>query len=312
MSIYHDLPTEELEALMYKVHGECDAASAATQASLAKCDKGVKKLETHLRDEKALIHRAELTLAEHTATVVAPHILAAYKNCRTPALKKANKQVTKAVESLTDQRQGKASPQEQALKNENEDLQRQLTLLQAQLASKAEVCEAKDAIIMSKQQDINYFCEDFAAYQSVHEDTWSHRHDGCNELSAALEEQCEMYKTLATTLEGNLNTFRRNLNSVAKECDYLREQFKDSIKAHRIELEDPDASKRESSQGRETCVVRLERTLRISRAGEFQALQLVDQVNHDRMVAWNQVHEHQTRVVQEHYVSIGAWVTALQ
>lgn len=87
MSTYHDLPTEELEALMYKVHGECDAASAATQASLAKCDKGVKKLETHLRDEKALIHKAGLTLAEHTATVVAPHILAAYKKLPNVELK---------------------------------------------------------------------------------------------------------------------------------------------------------------------------------------------------------------------------------
>lgn len=79
-----------------------------------------------------------------------------------------------------------------------------------------------------------------------------------------------------------------------------------------MELEDLDTSKCEGSQGCTSCVVHLERALGISRTAEIEALQLVDQVNHDRMVAWNQLHEHQTRVVQEHYASVGVWVAARQ
>jgi len=79
-----------------------------------------------------------------------------------------------------------------------------------------------------------------------------------------------------------------------------------------MELEDLDASKCKGSQGREFCVVHLERSLRISRASESQSLQLVDQMNHDRIVAWDQLHEHQTRVAQENYASVGAWVAARQ
>lgn len=79
-----------------------------------------------------------------------------------------------------------------------------------------------------------------------------------------------------------------------------------------MELEDLDTSKCEGSQGCTSRVVHLERALRISRAAKTQALQLVDQVNHDRTVAWNHLHERQTRVIQEHYASVGAWVAARQ
>lgn len=80
----------------------------------------------------------------------------------------------------------------------------------------------------------------------------------------------------------------------------------ESIKAHKMELEDADALKCEGSSGCTSCVVHLER------AAEAQALQFVDQVNHDRMVAWNQLHEHQTRLVQEHYAAVRFWVAARQ
>lgn len=79
-----------------------------------------------------------------------------------------------------------------------------------------------------------------------------------------------------------------------------------------MELEDLDTFECEGSSGCTSCVVHLERALRISRAAEAQALQLVDQVNHDRMVAWNQLHEHQTRLSQENYASVGAWIAARQ
>jgi len=258
MSTYHDPSVAELEALMYKVHGACDAASAATQASFAKCDRGVKKLEAHLRNEKDLIREAELAHVEHKVSIIAPHILAAYEKLpsielklkvatfeqrrkaegckRLQAkhldaskseirLKKANKQLTKTVESLTDQLQGKVSPQEQALKTENEDLRKQLALLRSQLASNTGECEAKDAIIMSKQQDIDYFREDFAAYQSVYEDTCSHRHDACDELVAALEERANMHDTERVALHGTISTLHHKCNTLAMERDTLQEQF---------------------------------------------------------------------------------------
>ena len=56
----------------------------------------------------------------------------------------------------------------------------------------------------------------------------------------------------------------------------------------------------------------LERALRISRAAKVQVLQLVDQVKHDRMAVWNKLHEHQTRVVQEHYAAVGSWIAVRQ
>ena len=56
----------------------------------------------------------------------------------------------------------------------------------------------------------------------------------------------------------------------------------------------------------------LKRALRISRAAEVQVLQLVDQVKHDRMAVWNKLHEHQTRVVQELYATVGSWVAVRQ
>lgn len=243
---------------MHKIHGECDAAHAATAASFAKCDKGVKKLEAHLRNEKDLIHKTELALAEHKVSIATPHILAAYEKIpgielklkvaefelqrktdeykRVQAkhldaikseirLKKQNKELTRTVETLTTQLEGKASPQELVLQAENEELQKQLALLKAQLQSKSDECVAKDTIIASKQQDIDNLREDFAAYQSVADQTWSHRHDSCNELAAALEEQCDMLTAEHDTLEGNLNTLHHKLNSVAMERDNLQEQF---------------------------------------------------------------------------------------
>lgn len=79
-----------------------------------------------------------------------------------------------------------------------------------------------------------------------------------------------------------------------------------------MELEDYDSLKCEGSSNCTSCVLHLKRALHISRAAEAQALRLVDQVNHDRMVAWNQLHEHQTKVVREHHAAVGSWIAARQ
>jgi chromosome segregation ATPase len=259
MSAYEDAFIAEAEALSNKLIAEGDARLASATARLSHCHKRVKKTEGIHRNDQEHFRKAELALEKHKVSIVAPHILAAYE--RLPSvelklkiaefehqrktdeyqrlqakhldaskseirLKKANKQLTNTVETLTAQLEGKSSPQEQTLQNENDELKKKLDLLQAQLDSKTKECDAKDQAV----EDLR---EDFGAYQSVYEDTWSHRHDGCNELAAALEEQCEVLQSnfealqgINNTLEGNLNTLHHKLNSAAKERDNLQERYK--------------------------------------------------------------------------------------
>ncbi|KAF3036677.1 hypothetical protein E8E12_004113 [Didymella heteroderae] len=311
MSICHDSSVAELETLVHKVYGECDAARAATGTSFAKCDKEFQKIEPLLHDQRELIHKSEHALAEHKVSIVAPHILTAHEKLPNVELKlkvaefeqqrkideckrlhakhldaskkeirfmKENKQLTKKVETLTAQREGEATPQEQTPHKENKELKKQLALLQAQLESKTEECKSNDQVI----EDIR---EDFVAYQSIIDDTWSHRHDSCNELTDALDEQCSILIKERDTLEADLYTLHHKNNILAMERDNLQEQFNKSIKAHKTELEDIDTSKCKGSSRCTLRVVHLERALRISRTAEARAIQLVDQVNHDRMVA---------------------------
>lgn len=258
MSTYQDPFIAEAKAQANKLFVESVARLANIDARLADCDRRVKKVEAMHRDDQEHFRKAETLLAEHYVAIHAPQVLekpeklpivelklrvAEYEQQRKVdeckrlelkhldahktkiRLKKENKQLTKTVESLTAQLESKASPQEQALKTENDEFKEQLALLKAQVQNKTEECEAKDAVIASKEQDIVDLRDDFAAYHSVTSDTWSHRHDSCNELVAALEEQCDMLTTERNILKGNLNTFHHKNNTLTIERDNLQGRF---------------------------------------------------------------------------------------
>lgn len=262
MSTFTDPFISEAEALSQNLITEGEARLNSATARLAACDMRIKKVEAIHHNDQERFHKDELALEKHKVSIIAPHILAAYEKLpnielklRVAAyehqrktdeskrlqakhidtikseicLKKSNKQLTQTVESLAAKLDGKVLPQEQALKNESQELRKELDLLRAQLASKTEELEAKDAMIMSKQQDIDYLREDFDAYQSVYETIWSHRHDGCNELTAALEEQCGMVIAERNVLEANLNALDHKCTSLAMERDYLQKQFDVSV-----------------------------------------------------------------------------------
>lgn len=108
------------------------------------------------------------------------------------------KQLIKTVKILTAQVEGKLTPKDKDIEAENEKMKEGLVMLRAQLKDKIDECEMKEQLISD-------LTEDFAAYQSVTSDTWAHRHDGCNELNAALDEQCEMLTVEHSTLHNNLN-----------------------------------------------------------------------------------------------------------
>ncbi|KAJ8108522.1 hypothetical protein OPT61_g8117 [Boeremia exigua] len=329
MSADDDLAIAELEAQMQLLHADSDAR-------LANCDKLVARIDARQKKDKERFVKVEKLLAEQKVAIIAPHILFAaqklpdailklkvteydlqrktdeYKRLEAKQLdarkseirvKKENRQLAKSMESLSAQLKGDCTPEDMRLKTENEMLKKELAMMKTQLKDKTDECEMKD-------RDINDLREDFAAYQSVTSSTWAHRHDACNELVAVLEEQCSTLTQQRDALESNLNTLHHKINTLTIERDSLQNQFTDAIKAHKMELEDYDSLKCQGSSSCTSCVLHLERSLRISRAAESQALQLVDQVNHDRMVAWNQLHEHQTRAVQEHYVAVGTWVSS--
>ncbi|KAF9701677.1 hypothetical protein EKO04_000370 [Ascochyta lentis] len=366
MSTYEDPTIAELEAQMNSIHAEIDT-------KLSNCSKIIAKLDTRHNDDNQHHKKADVLLAAHKVAIIAPHIVLAAEKlpefelklkvaeyelkrktdectrltakhldaCKSEIrTKKEKKQLTKTVESLTAQLEGKVTPEERNTKTENEELKQELAKLRAQLENKIEECEMKDQVIVD-------LTEDFAAYQSVTSNTWAHRHDSCNELNDALEEQCAMLTaerdTLQRNLQGDLNAVQGNYeilsvkhdvlamkrDELIEERDNLQNKFnvrrvpflrhvdislhcQDALKAHQKELDRYSASQCEGSSSCTACPMHLKRALRISKAAEAQALQLVDQVNHDRMVAWNQLHEHQTRVVQEHYAAVESWVSARQ
>ena len=251
MSTYEDPSIAELETQMNKVH-------AAIDAGYANCDKLIKKIEARHREDDERFRKAETLLAEHKVAIIAPHVLLAVQklpdiklklkvtefelNRQTDErkrleakhldvrkseirLKKENKQLTKTVESLTAQLQGKTTPEEKDLKAENQKLKEELAMLRAQLKRKTDECETKDSFIVSREQDIADLTDDFAAYQNIISDALSKRHEGCDELHAALDEQCNMLTAERDTLEANLDTLHHKCNTLAIERDDLQGRF---------------------------------------------------------------------------------------
>ncbi|KAF2627056.1 hypothetical protein BU25DRAFT_448834 [Macroventuria anomochaeta] len=244
MSAYEDPTIAKPEAQINKINAKVDAR-------LSNASKLITKIQGCHRDNEKHFKKAEILLAEHKVAIIAPHILLAAQilpdtklklevaeyeikrqsdECKRLEakhldarkseirVKKENKQLTKIVESLTAQFEGKATPEEKCIKTENEKLMKKLAMLSAQLKSKIEECEIKD-------QAFNDLREEFAAYLSVNSDTWSHRHDSCNELVAALEEQCGMFAAERDALEANLNTLYHKNNFLTIERDNLQGRF---------------------------------------------------------------------------------------
>lgn len=279
MCNYEDPFIAEVEAQANTLFAESDITLAKNVARLADCEKHVKKVEAMHSADHRHFGKAETLLTEHHAAICAPRVLvdaeklpsvelklkvAEYDlQCKVAEckrldakhvdarkseirLKKDNKKLAEIVGTLTAQLEGRASPQEQVLKTENDDLKEQLAVLQAQLQQKTEECGAKDlnishlnndcaikgATIASFAQDIECLRDDFAAYQSVTSNNWSHRHDSCNELVTALEEQCDMLTAQRDTLECNLRalegtvgTLHHKCNTLTMECDALQSRF---------------------------------------------------------------------------------------
>ncbi|KZM26007.1 hypothetical protein ST47_g2836 [Ascochyta rabiei] len=173
------------------------------------------------------------------------------------------------------------------------------------MESKTEECETKDLFT-------NDLTEDFAANQSVTSEAWIHRHDSCNELNAALDEQCAMLTAERNINRNNFGVLSVKHDVLAMKCDALRGEcanlqskfnsrygllrydvtislhHQNALKPYHEELGKHEHNHTPRFWRSSRCIrypTHLKRALHISKAAEAQALQLVDQVNHDRMEA---------------------------
>ncbi|KAJ4316828.1 hypothetical protein N0V94_005241 [Neodidymelliopsis sp. IMI 364377] len=324
MSTYRDPTIAELEAQMIECH-------AQTDSNLANCEKLITKLEARYLKADEDYSKVQTHLDEYKVNIIAPHIAAAAEQLPATALKlkvaeydlerktedykkleakhletckseirikKEKKQLEQTVVALTAQLDGKTTPEEKQLQTENERLKEELATLKAQLEHKTDECAIKDQCIAD-------LTDDFAAYQDVTSNTLARRHNSCNELTAALDEQCGM-------LTAERDYLQSHIDVLTVKGDMLKSELEAIITTDRKELELDNSFQCEGTLSCVSCPSHLERALHILRAAEAQALQLVDQVNHDRMVAWNQLHEYQTKIVQGHYAAVGSWVVAQQ
>jgi hypothetical protein len=228
MSTYTEGPSiAELDAEMNKYHAQIDAR-------LVTCSKLITKLEARHQKADKQQKKAKILLDNFKVISIAPQVaLAAEKllatelklrvteyelkrktdECKRLAskhletskseirVKKEKKQLAKTVDTLTTQLKGKITPEEIEIMIQNKELEQELTMLRAQLNRKIEECETKDRFIAD-------LTVDFAAYQNVTSDTWVHRHDSCNELNAALDEQCAMLAAERDALQSKLNALQ--------------------------------------------------------------------------------------------------------
>lgn len=234
MSLHEDQSLVELEAQMNQLHAE-------SNAGLARCDKLVKKIDARHKQDKALFEKAHKLLAETKVAAVAPHILAAAQRlphvelklkvaefeinrnkqeCKRLQIKhmnafqaelrfkKENKQLTKTIESLTAGREIDTTSERNDTQSENEQLKEQLAALTAQLKVKTDECASKDAFIANQEREVAELRVEFAGYQDFTSNSSIHRHDGCNEHIAALEEQ---HVVLTTHYDDKINTLQSKL-----------------------------------------------------------------------------------------------------
>ncbi|KAJ4345052.1 hypothetical protein N0V95_005994 [Ascochyta clinopodiicola] len=227
MPAYGGLTITELEADMHKMHAEVDT-------KLSNCSKMIAKLDAHHNNADEHYRKADMLLAEHKVVIAALHNTLAAEKLPTVELKlrtaeymlkfksdirgkDAKKQLIKTMRSLTLQLAGKALPEEKDFKTENEKLKHELRILSAQLESKTEECETKDQIITD-------LTENFTVYQNVTPDTRIHRHDSCNELNVAFDEQCSVLTAERDIVQSNFEVLSVKHDVLAMKRDALGEE----------------------------------------------------------------------------------------
>lgn len=247
MSSYDDLGIAELEARMEQLHAESDIA-------FKRCNNLVASIDARHREDKTRSEKIAKLIAERKAIELAPHLYFAAQKLPGVELKlkvakydlerkvdeckrlkakhmialkselcftKEKTQLAKTVDTLTAQLERKASLEDQQLQAENDKLKEELAGLKMQLMTKTEECRMKNAHITSQDQDIEELRKDFITYQSVTSDNWAHRHDSCDELVTALEEQCSMLTTQHNTLKSNVQTLETNIDTLHHKVNTL-------------------------------------------------------------------------------------------
>jgi chromosome segregation ATPase len=237
MSTYQYPTIAELEAQMIECH-------AKTDSSLANCEKLITKLEARYLKADEDYSKVQTHLSEYKVNIIAPYIAAAAEQLPATALKlkvaeydlkrktedykkleakhleackseirvkKEKKQLEKTVVALTNHLDGNTTPDEKKLQTENERLKGELATLKAQLEHKTEECAMKDQFIAD-------LTDDFAAYQDVTSDTLARRHDSCDELNAALDEQCGM-------LTAERDYLQSHIDMLTVKCDMPKSEL---------------------------------------------------------------------------------------
>ena len=238
---HHDTSTAELEEKMNKLHAASDAGVARWGRLVAKTNAGdaaikerIQKLDNHvvelkvaaiaphiLADAKKLAHvELQLRVAHYNADLKAKEKerhdslrWEAYESAS--RLRKDNKRLSELNQSLTATLEGKAA-EDKVLKSENDQLKEELARLRAQLETKTEECQQKDAIIAGKKEDIAELEECLAASQTIADRASPQNHEGCNELEEALREQSDFFSSRCADLEvkvGTLTTERDEFQS---------------------------------------------------------------------------------------------------